>query len=900
MPLVKQNWHSLPIDEVARLVDVDPRTGLSADEVQRRLQLYGPNELQQRKATSPLRLILAQFNQPLIFVLLAAAAVTGVLGEWVEMGVILGVVVVNALVGFVQESKALQAIMALAQSMRAEAYVLREGHRHKVSASELVPGDVVMLEAGNKVPADVRILVSHELRVDESTLTGESVSVTKSPEPVPVETGLGDRSSMAYATTMVTFGFGQGIVVATGDKTEVGRISQMVQQAEELATPLTRRIAHFSRRLLIAILGLATVVFVIGLTQQRPLVDVFGAAIALAVAAIPEGLPAVVTITLAIGVSRMARRHTIVRRLPAVETLGSTTVICSDKTGTLTQNEMTVQTVWAGGETFSVTGIGYEPAGEFVPEGEAHLDSQALQRCLLAGLLCNDSLLLEIDGRWRIEGDPTEACLIVAARKFGFDPDLASEQFPRIDTIPFASEHKFMATLHDGGPGHGAVVFLKGAVETVLDRCGDALDPDGAVRELDRVKVESQVERMAAAGLRVLAFAQKELPEGTRSFSYGDVQEGMTFLGIMGMVDPPRPEAIEAVAVCRQAGIQVKMITGDHVLTASAIAKKLGLSPNEIASESGYFALTGAELAALEEEEFDQAALRASVFARVSPDQKLALVRSLQSAGHVVAMTGDGVNDAPALKQADIGIAMGITGADAAKEAADMILTDDNFASIEAAVEEGRGVWDNLVKFITWTLPTNLGEGLLILVAVALGSLLPILPVQILWINMTTAVLLGMMLAFEAKEPGIMKRPPRKPDAPVFGGQLLLKMLLVGVIMLAAGYGLFELSLSWGSSEAAARTAAVNVFVFIELAYLFNCRSLREPSWKQSLRSNPLVLLGAVLMVGLQMLFTYSPLLNRLFQSEPIYAREWGLILAAAVFTHVVVEAIKLVRQKSV
>ena len=929
MAMATQDWHSLPSEDVARILDVQPSSGLSAAEAENRLAKHGPNRVTERRATTPLQLALAQFNQPLIYVLLAAAIVTGVLREWVDMGVILGVVIINAAVGFVQESKALQAIMALARSMQAEAYALRDGHRVKVPAADLVPGDIVMLEAGNKVPADVRVLVSHDLRIDESALTGESLSVSKGPAAVTPETVLGDRTGMAYATTMVTFGSGRGLVVETGDRTQVGLISRMVQEAEDLATPLTRRIGRFSRWLMVAILGLAAVTFIIGLVQQRPLVDVFGAAIALAVATIPEGLPAVVTITLAIGVSRMASRSTIVRRLPAVETLGSTTVICSDKTGTLTQNEMTVQTVWAGGDAFTVGGVGYRPEGEFSPRGDARMDSTALQSCLLAGLLCNDSTLVQTDGEWRIEGDPTEGCLIVAARKFGMDPEAMEKAFPRLDTIPFASEHKFMATLHarDGAaagadangadPAPSTIIFLKGAVETVVERCSGALDPEGRTTGLDRQEVERRVADMAAVGLRVLAFAQKQMARDTRGFDHPDVDGDMVFLGLTGMVDPPRPEAVAAVAACHQAGIDVKMITGDHVLTATAIAEKLGLGTHprpgtetqahagtlgdlpEAGSGEGLLALTGAELAALQGGAFDEAAANAAVFARVSPEQKLELVRSLQSAGHVVAMTGDGVNDAPALKQADIGIAMGITGTDAAKEAGDMILTDDNFASIEAAVEEGRGVWDNLIKFITWTLPTNLGEGLVVLVAVAAGSVLPILPVQILWINMTTAVLLGMMLAFEPKEPGIMNRPPRRPDAPIFGTQLLVRMLAVGLILLAGGYGLFELLLAQGLSEAAARTAAVNVFVFVELFYLFNCRSLHRPSWEQSLRSNPLMLLGVVVMVGLQMIFTYVPFMNRLFQSQALGLREWGLILGVAAVTHVVVEAGKWVYRRS-
>jgi Ca2+-transporting ATPase len=603
------------------------------------------------------------------------------------------------------------------------------------------------------------------------------------------------------------------------------------------------------------------------------------------------------TITLAIGVARMARRRAIIRKLPAVEALGSTTVICSDKTGTLTENEMTVTAIEAGGASYTVSGAGYGPEGEVSgPAGRAAAaPGTALGECLRAGLLCNDAALAAGNGRASVQGDPTEAALLVTAAKAGLVEDEEKRRFPRLDAIPFESEHRYMATLHDAGPGRPRPVYLKGSVEAVLGRCAVALGGGGEAIPLDAGAVHASAEAMAARGLRVLAFARGELPPGATTIRHEDVARGLVFLGLQGMIDPPRAAAVAAVETCRRAGIEVKMITGDHAATATAIAKQVGIAA--AAGDGGAAALTGREIELLSAADLAAAAARTAVFARVSPEQKLRLVEALQAEGHVVAMTGDGVNDAPALKRADIGVAMGLAGTDAAREAADMVLTDDDFATIAAAVEEGRGVFDNLTKFIVWTLPTNLGEGLVILAAVIAGTTLPILPVQILWINMTTAVLLGLSLAFEAKERDIMARPPRDPRAPILTAALVGRIVLVGGFLLAGAFGLFEWMIARGATIAQARTVAVNVFVVVELAYLLNCRSLGRSMFHVGLFSNPWLIGGAMLMVALELAFTYTPAMNRLFQSAPVDLASWAAAIGVAAAASAAVGLEKMLRR---
>jgi Ca2+-transporting ATPase len=872
-------WHALSAQETATRLEVDPAHGLSPEEIARRQAVHGPNRLTASRPTPWWLTFLRQFHQPLIYILLASSAITAALGEWVDSGVIFGVVIVNAVVGFFQESRAENAIRALAKMVTTHATVLRAGMRVRVGSEAITPGDIVLLEPGDRVPADLRLLRVRELAVDESTLTGESVPAAKHAGALDAGLTLADRCNMAYAGTLVSAGHGTGVVTAIGDATETGRISRLIQSAPDLSTPLTRRIKAFSLVLLYAILVMAAFTFAVGVARGQPAVDMFMAAVALAVGAIPEGLPAAVTITLAIGVNRMARRRAIIRRLPAVETLGSTTVICSDKTGTLTENQMTVQAIHAGGVLYQVTGSGYAPEGGILLDGRPVQAKGALHECLLAGLLCNDAGLEHRDGRWVASGDPTEAALLAAAAKAGLQRQEMESTHPRRDTVPFESGTRYMATLHDSKR-----VYVKGAVERLLPRCTTELGPDGHEQPLDAGAIEAAAARLAGAGLRVLAFA-RGLHEGER-LEHAHLSRGLVFLGLQAMIDPPRPEAVAAIRACHQAGIAVKMITGDHAATATAIAARLEL----LAGPDPAPPLTGQQLAELDDQALAQAARVATVFARVEPEQKLRLVRALQAGGQVVAMTGDGVNDAPALKAADIGIAMGLSGTEVAREAAHMLLTDDNFASIKAAVEEGRGVHDNLVKFITWTLPTNFGEGMVILAAIVAGVTLPITPLQILWINMTTAVLLGLMLAFEPIEAGVMRRSPRNPRAPILDRRLVTRILLVGAIMLTTAFGLFMWETRQGTSLDEARTVAVNVFVMCEIFYLFNCRSLTHSVFHVGLFSNPWIWVGVGTMILLQLLFTYLPAMNVLFQTAPMQAGQWLEVLVAGLLVYFAVD----------
>ena len=866
---------------------------MSEDEVKRRREKFGLNQLTARHRRSELVKFLLQFHAPLLYILLAATVVTALLAEWVDAAVIFGVVLVNAIIGYLQESKAERAIEALARSVVTPATVRRNGRKTQVPSVELVPGDIVLLQSGDKVPADLRLFHVRDLQVDESMLTGESVPVQKHAKRVELETILADRKNQAFAGTLATYGQAEGVVWGTGDATEMGRVATLIHEAVDLSTPLTRKIAQFSKLLMVIILALAALSFGVGLWHQRPIAEVFMSAVALAVATIPEGLPAAVTITLAIGVTRMARRRAIVRKLPAVETLGSTTVICSDKTGTLTENQMTVREVYAGGEAFELTGGGYDPAGELRQNG-ASLQAPptaALRQCLLAGLLCNDSQLVIVEGRHRAQGDPTEVALIVAARKAGLTGEDAVAAFPRVDVIPFESQHQYMATLHHDESRQARIIYKKGAVERLLERCDTALDAAGQEVPLDRDAVRQAADRMASQGLRVLALARRHAPLEQGRVDHEHVRGGLTFLGLQGMIDPPRREAITAVAHCRRAGIAVKMITGDHVLTASAIAGQLGLTDGPI------IAVTGHDLKDCDDAKLADLAEKASVFARVSPEEKLRLVRALQSRGHVVAMTGDGVNDAPALKQADIGVAMGLAGTDVAKGAADMILTDDNFASIEAAVEEGRGVFDNLTKFIIWTLPTNIGEGAVMLTAVLLGTALPAEPVQLLWVNMTTALCLGLMLVFERNEADIMTRQPRDPRAPILTFPLFMRTGLVTLVILIGAFGLFY----WEQQDSLttlkqAQTVVVNTIIMVEIFYLLNCRSLTHSMFHVGVFSNLWIWLGIAVMLALQMLFTYAPFMNRLFHSEPLPLITWLHITAVGAAAYVIVGFEKWVR----
>lgn len=898
-PLSQESWHALPVEEALRRLDVDGASGLAADEVGERRKRYGLNQITPKKGVPAWLHFLLQFHQPLVYILLAATVTTFFLKEWVDAAVIFGVVFINAIVGFLQESKALKALEALSRSMTASVSVVRDGKEQQVPSTELVPGDVVVVSSGDKVTADMRLIQCRDLQANESALTGESVPVEKQVAELGVQKVLADRSNMLYASTFVTYGRGRAVVIATGDATEVGRISELISTAENLDTPLTIKIAHFSRYLLYVILALSGLTFAVGVIRGQSFVEMFMAAIALAVGAIPEGLPAAVTITLAIGVGRMAKRRAIIRKLPAVETLGSTGVICSDKTGTLTENQMTVQEIFSGGHAYRVSGAGYSFEGSIRPVADriSEAPSVSLKECLTAGYLCNDSRIVERDGLLQVEGDPTEGALIVSARKGAALFAGGMPALPRRDSIPFESEHQYMATLH-AAPNGESIVYLKGSIEKILARCPDQLENDGDMRPLQRDRIDRQADAMAARGLRVLAFARMHFAAARDGIDHRDITDSLTFLGLQGMLDPPRKEAIEAVRRCHSAGIRVKMITGDHVLTARAIAGQLNLSARtrDGSVSETLEALSGSELERMDDEALRECVDRVSVFARVTPEQKLRLVKAIQAEGDIVAMTGDGVNDAPALKQANIGIAMGRAGTEVAKEAADMVLTDDNFASIEAAVEEGRCVFDNLRKFIVWTLPTNLGEALAIMVAIFGGLVLPVAPVQILWINMTTALCLGMTLAFEAKEPDLMQRPPRDPQVPIMTGELIARTIIVGTLLALGVFGLFFYERNNGLSLEEARTAAVGVLVMGELFYLFNCRSLSRSAFALGFFSNRWLLGGVVIMIMLQLLFTYSPAMNRFFQSAPISWNAWLRIILNSLFIYAVIGVEKWIR----
>ena len=888
--------HALSTHEVLLLLETDPHAGLSGVEAAARLRRFGPNVLPPADVAGPVRRFGRQLRHPLIYVLIVAGWLTLLLGELVEAGVIFGVVLVNATVGFLQESKAEAELDALRSIVRTEARVRRDGALRKVASDAVVPGDMLVIEAGDKVPADARVIESSELQVDESALTGESMPVAKDEAIVTETMSVADRQNMIYAGTLVTGGTASSVVVATGAETELGEIHRLVGSADRLATPLTRKLGWFSKLLTAVILALAAVTFGVGMLRGEPATEMLTASVALAVGAIPEGLPAAVTVTLAIGVNRMARRRAVVRRLPAVETLGSTTVICSDKTGTLTENQMTVRTVWTPHGQYEVTGSGYSPEGMIVgrDDAPAHLDADAALRwTLLTGMACNDARLTNDDGSWAVTGDPTEGAMLVVAAKGGLSPDRVATMLPRIAMIPFNSDRKFMATQHEVVDGDATVILAKGAVESILGLCAQQLAPDGSVEPLEFDRVMAGADGLARQGLRVLATARSD---AAGALCADALPRSMAFTGLLAMVDPPRPAAIAAVARCRAAGIDVKMITGDHVATATAIAGRLGILTNHDPGR----VLTGTDLAELGVDAWAAAAEHASVFARVSPEQKLRLVERLQDRHHIVAMTGDGVNDAPALQQADIGIAMGFGGTEVAKEASDMVLMDDDFATIEAAVEEGRGVFDNLTKFIVWTLPTNMGEGLVILTAILVGAALPILPVQILWINMTTAVALGLTLAFEPKERGIMQRPPRDPRRPLLTSSLLARILLVSAMLVGGSWWLFEWERSSGATIDEARTAALNLFVAVEAFYLLNCRTLTRSMWHVGVFSNPWIMGGISVQAVGQLAITYVPFMNAAFATAPIGADAWLRILALATAASLVVAIDKRLHRQGV
>ena len=980
--MFEKSWHTLSNDELFTLLKVNVDTGLDAEDVSSKQKRDGLNKISKKQQVSSIDRFASQFKQPLIYILVIAGFITTILQEWVDSSVIFGVVIVNTVVGYIQESKASKAIEALYKIMITETTVLRNnGKKTIIPSVELVVGDVVLLKSGDKVPADIRLVKARELKIDESSLTGESVPVEKNGNlMLKQDTLLADRRNMAYAGTLITYGHGLGIVVEIGDNTETGKISESISSAVELMTPLSRKLSTLTKLLLYIIGGFAALTFAIGILQAHSLIDMFMSSVALAVAAIPEGLPAALTITLSIGVHRMAKKNAIIRKLSAVETLGSTTVICSDKTGTLTENQMTVTEIMAGENLYKVSGIGYLPEGEItflntisllknankndnsfsIPRTDNNIlkdfsyNNNVLVECILAGLLCNDSQLIKNEsmGQWQIKGDPTEGALIVLAKKIGLNESDIHKKFPRIDIIPFESELQYMATMHnvnlEYNNNKSKVIYVKGALEKILHKCNLILfDLQNKVSETEdnsvRIELSSQIankiikesEEMAKRGLRIIAFAKREINnEKITNLKHELLEDNLIFLGFVAMIDPPRQESIESINSCHSAGIKVKMITGDNLHTAVAIAKQLGLGYDSNISNfqdiyynekvnriiniecknSEYFdehdnkiipnpkrqvnALTGQELKNYSELDLIDVVEKTDIFARVSPDQKLSLVKALQSKGQIVAMTGDGVNDAPALKQADIGIAMGITGTDVAKEAADMILTDDNFSSIKSAIEEGRGIFDNLIKFITWTLATNFGEAFVIIAAFLTGLSLPILPVQILWINMVTALTLGMMLIFEPKEKDIMNRPPRSPKYNILNRNIMEKIIIASSIMVISVYLLFYFEMSISASNIdVARTVSVNTIVMMEIFYLLNCRSLDKSMIEIGPFSNKWIIVGIIAMIALQLFYTYHPSMNFTFHSSPISIEAWLRIFAFSVTLYFIIEAYKKIRK---
>ncbi len=883
-------WHA---EEAATALDALATTvdGLAKDEVRKRLARYGENRLPEAKSRGLLVRLLCQFHNILIYVLMAAGAVTAMLGHWVDAGVIFGVVLVNALIGVVQEGKAEDALKAIRQMLSPNAMVMRGGRQMTIPAEALVPGDIVLLQSGDKVPADLRLLCAKGLQIQESVLTGESMAVEKITDPVAQESVIGDCRCMAYSGTLVTHGQGRGVVIATGAQTEIGRISQMVSEVESVTTPLLRQMAQFGRWLTAAIVAIAGITFAFGLLLRGyPAAEMFLAAVSLAVAAIPEGLPAIMTITLAIGVQRMARRNAIIRRLPAVETLGAVNVICSDKTGTLTRNEMTVCTIATTAHRFDLEGTGYDPHGAILlANRDVSLQEQPLLlEVARAAVLCNDASLEQKAGEWVVHGDPMEGALLVSGLKAGLDIDVEIKQYPRTDLIPFESEHRFMASLHHSHGGD-AFIFIKGAPERLLEMCAWQR-ASGGDQPLDSDYWSSHVEEMARQGQRVLAIAVKSVPCEQIELKFSDVESGLVMLGMFGLIDPPREEAIDAIRVCHKAGVRVKMITGDHGTTALAIARQLQLTNSDDL-------LTGEVIERMSEDELRQRVEDVDVYARVNPEHKLMLVGLLQGQGLVVAMTGDGVNDAPALKRADVGTAMGYNGTEAAKEAAEMVLADDNFASIAHAMEEGRTVYDNLKKAILFILPTNGGEALIILAAIILGfQQLPLTPVQILWVNMVTAVTLALSLAFEPPEQSVMRRPPREANRPILTPHLLWRVLFVSTILMGGTFGLFIWDMAQGATIEHARTVAVNTLVMFEIFYLFNSRYITASIFnREGLTGNRYVLIAIGVLLIFQLGFTYFTPMQSLFGTTAIEFELWLCILLVSSTVLFLVELEKFV-----
>ena len=900
--LIQNNeWHSVSCNNVLESLNASSE-GLSAVEAEKRLKIVGPNILDRQTKESAFKILLRQFLNPLIYVLLAATILAVAMGKITDGIVVFSVIVINALIGFIQEYQAGKTIQGLLQLMPENATVMRDKKQKTIPAADLVPGDYILLQAGDKVSADMRLTFVKNMQCNESVLTGESLPVEKNIDIIDPDTGIADRKNMIFSGTLITSGKAEGVVVLTGIKTEIGKISALLQTTIPVKSPLTKSLEKIAKGITFSVISVGILVFLIGIFRNYATLDAIFSAITLAVAAIPEGLPAVITIASAIGVKRMANRRAIIRHLSAVETLGSTTVICTDKTGTLTLNEMTVKLLWNGTQKFNVTGAGINTNGKIIKTDSDHDGTDdEIGELIRAAALCNDATLHQKEGHWKAVGDPTEVALIAVAGKFGINEDELRSKWRRLDELPFDSEKKIMATLYLSPFGE-KIIYLKGAPESVISLL---LNSDNSSNFFDTDQVRQEALQMAETGMRVLAFASKKVDIEHSSLITEDDLCDFYFLGLQAMSDPPRIEVKEAIDTCHKAGITVKMITGDHPSTAAAIGLELGFTnPDRV--------ITGKELQNLNVEELQEVVKNTHIFARVSPQDKLNLVKALQANGEVVAMTGDGVNDAPALKRADIGVAMGISGTAVAKEAADMILADDNFESIKAAIEEGRRVFDNLLKSIIFLLPTSIGLGLVIFIAVLFFPteggvlLIPMQPVQVLWINLITAVALSLPLALESMEPNVMNRPPRKPNKPLLNSLIIFRMVLVSLVMAGGTIGLFlweyniELSRGIGHSQAIseAQTMAVTAMVLFQVFYLIDCRSLDFSANKIGLFSNPSIYIGIATVLFVHSAFVYFPFMNRWFHSAPLKAEAWGISAAVAFSILIIISIEKWIRRK--
>ncbi len=884
----KTKWHSMKAEEVIEKLDTDKKNGLGDEEVSKRHEQYGKNKLPKGKQKPWWKRLLEQFNNVLIYVLMAAAVVTAVLGHWIDTWVILAVVIINAVIGFIQEGKAEKALESISKMLSLEAVVKRNGDKKTIQAEELVPGDIILLKSGDKIPADVRLFKIKDLQVEESPLTGESTAVDKTTDPVEEDAILGDQTSMAFSGTVVTYGKATGVVVATGSDSEIGKINKMISEVEDITTPLLQQIENFGKWLSIIILVITAGFFAYGrFITGRDLDDMFLAAIGLVVAAIPEGLPAIMTITLAIGVQRMAGRNAIIRRLPSVETLGSVNVICSDKTGTLTRNEMTAKTVVTAEKEYTVEGSGYEPEGKIqIDDKEVNPGEDKVLHRLLQTIRCSNNSEIEQndEGEWTLTGTPTEGALLTLSYKGGmkdFKPK-------RLDQVPFESEHKYSASLNK--VDDDVFIFVTGAPERLIDMCDKQFTAEGK-KKIDKKYWEKKMEEVAAKGQRMLAAAFEKADSSRSEVEKEDVEKNKTFLGLIGIIDPPREDIIKSIEKCKNAGVNVKMITGDHAITAKAIGKQIGIGDGEKAK-------SGKDLEELSDEEMREVVKEYDVYARTSPEHKLRLVKALQENNKLVAMTGDGVNDAPALKKANIGIAMGIKGTEVSKDASAMVLADDNFASIVNAIEEGRTVYDNIRKALLFILPTNGAESLVVMSAILLGITMPITPVQILWVNMVTAVTLALALSFEPMEENVMARQPRGSDESILGKFFIWRIAFVSILIGGITLGIFRYMLSLDASESVARTVAVNSLVAGQLFYLFNSRKIKLPGIGKNFFNNKYAFYAAGALILLQIFFVYVPFMNNFFDTEPIELTYWLYPLAAGVAVFLIVETEKFIARK--